>query len=73
MNSLADSVLSLTISDQIKNERKTLNADKLHSLRELALKGRPANFVRPSRPDRKGLNSEIIIEKKIANGNWFAI
>lgn len=68
MSSLADSVLSLTLGDQIKNERKMLNADKLNALRNVTLKGRPVNFVKPSRPDRKGLNSEIIIEKKIANG-----
>lgn len=68
MNSLVDSVLSLTIGDQIKNERKALNASKLDALRKFTVSSRSVNLIKPSRPDRKGLNSEIIIEKKIANG-----
>lgn len=68
MNSLVDSVLSLTIGDQIKNERKALSAPKLNALRKFTVSNRSVNLIKPSRPDRKGLNSEIIIEKKLANG-----
>lgn len=68
MNSLVDSVLSLTIGDQIKNERKALNATKLDALRKSTVASRKVNFIKPSRPDRKGFNSEIIIEKKLADG-----
>lgn len=68
MNSLADSVLSLTLGDQIKHERKLLNIAKLGALRQLTLKGRQVNLVKPSRPEQRGINSEIIIEKKIADG-----
>lgn len=68
MNSLVDSVLSLTIGDQIKNERKALNTTKLDALRKSTVGSRKVNFIKPSRPDRKGLNSEIIIEKKLAHG-----
>lgn len=68
VNSLIDSVLSLTIGDQIKNERKSLDAKKLESLRAATVGSRQVNFIKPSRPDRKGLNSEIIIEKKLAYG-----
>ena len=68
MNSLVDSVLSLTIGDQIKNERKALNASKLNALHKFTVSNRLVNLIKPSRPDRKGLNSEIIIEKKLANG-----
>lgn len=68
MNSLVDSVLSLTIGDQIKNERKALNTAKLDALRKSTVGNRKVNLIKPSRPDRKGLNSEIIIEKKLAHG-----
>lgn len=70
MNSLVDSVLSLTIGDQVKNERKVLNTNRLDSLRKVTLSSRRVNFIKPSRPDRKGLNSEIIIEKKLAQGKF---
>lgn len=71
VNSLIDSVLSLTIGDQIKNERKALDTKRLESLRKATLGSRQVNCIEPSRPDRKGLNSEIIIEKKLAYGNFF--
>lgn len=58
----------MTLSDQIKHERKALNSNKLEMLRNMTLNSRQVNFIKPSRPDRKGLNSEIIIETKIANG-----
>lgn len=61
-------MLSLTIGDQIKNERKALDGRKLESLRKATLDSRQVNFIKPSRPDRKGLNSEVIIEKKLAYG-----
>lgn len=61
-------MLSLTIGDQIRNEQKPLNAVKLDALRKATLASRQINIVKPSRPDRQGINSEIIIEKKIAHG-----
>ncbi|XP_031628108.1 nuclear pore complex protein Nup214-like [Contarinia nasturtii] len=67
MNSLVDSVLSLTISDQIRSEQKPLNASKLDALRKATLSSRKINVIKPSRPDRQGINSEIIIEKKLAH------
>lgn len=68
VNSLVDSVLSLTIGEQIKNERRPLNATKIEALRKVTLGSRNVNFIKPMRPDRKGLNSEVIIEKKLASG-----
>lgn len=68
VNSLIDSVLSLTIGDQIKNERKLLNPKKLDSLRKASLNSRNVNLIKPSKPDRQGINSEVIIEKKLALG-----
>lgn len=61
-------MLSLTIGDQIKNERKSLNVTKLDALRNATLGSRQVNVVKPSRPQQKGINSEIIIEKKLADG-----
>lgn len=63
-------MLSLTIGDQIKNERKSLNVAKLDALRKATLGNRQVNLIKPSRPDRKGLNSEIIIENKITDGKF---
>lgn len=73
MNSLIDSVLSLTIRDQVKNERKALNADKLEMLREITLHKNQMNHVKPSRPERNGLNSEFIIEKRLALREFFLL
>lgn len=70
MNSLIDSVVSLTIGDQIKNERKALKSNKVEELRRATISSRNINLVKPSRPHRKGLNSEIIIEQKLAQGNY---
>lgn len=63
-------MLSLTIGDQIKDERKSLNIVKLDALRKSTMEKRQINFIKPSRPDRRGINSEIIIEKKIADGKF---
>lgn len=68
MNSLVDSVLSMTIGEQIKNERQPLNARKVDALRKLTLGSRQVNFIKPMRPEPKGINSEFIIEKKLASG-----
>lgn len=57
----------MTISDQIGAVRKPLDSRKLERLRE-QLANRPIPVVRPSRPDRIGLNSEVVIEKKLAYG-----
>lgn len=58
----------MTIGDQIKNERKPLKSNKVDELRRATISSRNINLVKPSRPDRKGLNSEIIIEQKLAEG-----
>lgn len=68
MNSLIDSMVSMTVGDQIKNERKILDAKKLDELRKATLSSRNIRIIKPSRPERNGLNSEVIIEKKLAEG-----
>lgn len=62
----------MTIGDQIKHERKPINTQKLQKLRE-ATANRKINVIKASRPERKGLNSEVIIEKKLAHGKLISI
>lgn len=64
---MIDSVLSMTISDQITAERRPLDRHKLGKLNETLL-NRPIRTVKPSRPNRKGLSSEVVIEKRLAYG-----
>lgn len=67
INSLIDSVLNMTIGDQIQNQQKVLSLEKVERLRKI-IKNRQISTVNPTRPDRKGLNSEVVIEKKLALG-----
>lgn len=66
MNTLINSVLSLSIRDQMKTERKALDTNKLDALRELTLKKRQMNYVKPTRPVRNDLSSKFIIDKRLA-------
>ena len=63
MESLTDSLISLSMADQVQLESAKLTDKKLRFLREL-LKDRKTVLIKPNRPDRVDLNSEIIIEKK---------
>lgn len=64
---MLDSVMSMTISDQVTAEHKPLDKKKLERFREILAK-MPIRTVRPVRPDRDGLSSEVVIEKRIAHG-----
>lgn len=72
INQLIDSVLNMTIGDQLQKEEKPLDPIKMSKLRKV-LTNRPITSIRPSRPDRKGLNSEVVIEKKLALGLFDSI
>lgn len=63
IESLSDSIISMTLVDQVEKERNKLSEDKLSKLREYLI-GRPVTIIKPQRPQLPGLNSEIIIEKK---------
>lgn len=67
INTLVDSVLNLTIGDQLQSQQKALDPEKTECLRKI-LTNRKIWEVKPSRPERKGLNSEVVIEKKLALG-----
>lgn len=64
MESLSDSIISMSLADQIETEASKLTDKKLKNLRNL-LAGREVAIIKPQRPIRSGLNSEIIREKKI--------
>lgn len=57
----------MSISEQVLSDQKPLNSKKLEKLRT-ALETRKISTVKPSRPDRNGINSEVVIEKKLAHG-----
>ena len=51
------------MADQVHHETSKLTNQKLHDLKNM-LKERQTIVIKPNRPDRIDLNSEIIIEKK---------
>lgn len=63
VESLTDSILSMSIIDQVQRENEKLNPRKLELLRE-CLKRHRTKIVKPNRPDRLGLNSEVVQEKR---------
>lgn len=64
IESFSDSMISISLSDQVEKENSKLTSTKLRNLRNL-LAERPVVTIKPQRPDRAGLNSEIIREKKL--------
>lgn len=64
IESLSDSIISMSLIDQVQNERSKMTSKKLKNLVNY-LSDRPVVTIKPQRPKLPGLNSEIIIEKKI--------
>jgi nuclear pore complex protein Nup214 len=62
MDSLTDSLISMSIADQVKGDASKLSFSKLEQLKE-ALHGRKIVQIKPNRPNRPGLNSEVVKEK----------
>ncbi|XP_058177050.1 nuclear pore complex protein Nup214 [Anopheles ziemanni] len=63
IESLTDSILSMTLGDQVAADAKKLSEVKLAALRK-ALAGRKVVTVKPKRPDRVGLSSEVVRERR---------
>lgn len=63
IESLSDSIISISLVDQVQAERSKISEKKLIDLRK-SLLGREVVEIRPQRPKLIGLNSEIIIEKR---------
>ncbi|XP_032586369.1 nuclear pore complex protein Nup214 [Drosophila mojavensis] len=64
VDTLADSILSMNLSHVVDTNRAKLSQQKLKSIRQL-LQQRPVTVIRPQRPDRVGLKSEVILETKL--------
>lgn len=67
ITSLADSMFSMSLCDQVKLDTERLSTEKLNSLRDL-LRNRKILQITPKRPERTGLSSEIVMEKRKAHG-----
>lgn len=63
MDSFSDSMIALTIADQVQIENAKLNNKKLKNLRNL-LADRDVVVIKPQRPEGAGISSEIILEMK---------
>ncbi|CRL05063.1 CLUMA_CG018223, isoform A [Clunio marinus] len=61
---LSDSMISMSIADQVQSETEKLTVKKIKNLRNL-LANREVVVIKPKRPELLGLNSEIIQEKKL--------
>lgn len=60
-------MVSMSLCDQVKFDTERLSTEKLNSLRDM-LKSRKILQISPKRPERTGLSSEIVIEKRRAQG-----
>ncbi len=67
ISSLADSMVSMSLCDQVKLDTERLSTEKLNSLRDM-LKTRKILQITPKRPERSGLSSEVVMEKRKAQG-----
>lgn len=56
----------MSLCDHVKQDRERLSKDKETALRELLATLNSISIVKPLRPDRNGVNSEVVIEKKLA-------
>lgn len=63
VESLTDSIISMSIADDVAAETARLTNEKLQALRDI-LRNRKIVTIKPKRPDRPGLNSEVIREKR---------
>ena len=63
IESLSDSLISMSLADQVQNERSKFTDKKLKNLKN-HLTSRNVVVIKPQRPERLGLNSEIILEKR---------
>lgn len=63
VDSLTDSIISMSIVDQVQAENGRLSSNKLNLLKN-CLKERKTVAVKPNRPNRPGLNSEIVRERR---------
>ncbi|XP_062546766.1 nuclear pore complex protein Nup214 [Armigeres subalbatus] len=63
VDSLTDSIVSMSIVDQVREDARRLSEAKMSSFRNM-LKNRMVVTIKPRRPDRIGLNSEVVRERR---------
>ncbi|XP_030554496.1 nuclear pore complex protein Nup214 [Drosophila novamexicana] len=64
VDTLADSILSITLNQAVETNRAKLSQQKLQCIRQL-LQQHNVHTISPQRPDRVGLKSEVILETKL--------
>ncbi|XP_037820822.1 nuclear pore complex protein Nup214 isoform X2 [Lucilia sericata] len=65
MESLADSILSMSLSQVVSQTQAKLSEDKLNAIRNFTKRQQQIAIIKPKRPDRIGLKSEVILETKL--------
>uniref|UniRef100_T1PM84 Nucleoporin FG repeat region n=1 Tax=Musca domestica TaxID=7370 RepID=T1PM84_MUSDO len=65
MESLADSILSMSLSQVVSQSHSKLSESKLNAIRNFTKQQQQISIIRPKRPDRVGLKSEVILETKL--------
>ncbi|KAH8297259.1 hypothetical protein KR044_008866, partial [Drosophila immigrans] len=64
VDTLADSILSMSLNQVVETNRAKLSQEKLQSIRHL-LQQHKIQIISPQRPDRVGIKSEVILETKL--------
>ncbi|XP_055591085.1 nuclear pore complex protein Nup214 [Uranotaenia lowii] len=65
IDSLTDSIISMSIADKVLENTQRMSGTKMASLRDI-LNNRKIVIIKPGRPDRIGLNSEVVRERRNA-------
>ncbi|KAH8384800.1 hypothetical protein KR093_008652, partial [Drosophila rubida] len=64
LDTLADSILSMSLNQVVETNRAKLSQEKLQNIRHL-LQNHKIQIISPQRPDRVGIKSEVILETKL--------
>lgn len=56
----------MSLCEQVKLETEHLSDAKMSALRDLLRTRQTIAVITPKRPDRKGLSSEVVLERKLA-------
>ncbi|XP_061396340.1 nuclear pore complex protein Nup214 [Musca vetustissima] len=65
MESLADSILSMSLSQVVSQSHSKLSESKLNAIRNFTKQQQQIAIIKAKRPDRVGLKSEVILETKL--------